>query len=462
MLFLFNYLKISLWSLVYYYQKEKSDIILSLILKNIKNSGCIGIKLSQWILPRLEALYDIKNNDDNLRWIQKLEELYDNCNEHLIEYTEKKYYDNFSTELSSDYDNISLISSGSIGQVYKIRSKKNQKYYAMKCIHPNINNQLFFFNILIKILYNTPFIKQYIKYYIPVHLPHFIEIFKTQIDFINEANNCLLFYNNYKDNDYIIIPELIKISKDVIIMSYEEGEKYCELNYSEYINQKIWTLMRMFAKNNELILNFVHGDLHKGNWKIRKNKSDIKLVIYDFGFCWKIPDFLFSDDSISFINTTFLKIALNYNDSNIMDNFIESCYLLTNKKCSKEILEKEISNICNTVKLNNPLLLFTLMIRIIRNNDLIIDKYIIQSLILHNQLYENMKKYELNDAKNTLYEYYDEHVSYLIIFCRENKIFDEYINLLEKEKEKYFSENSENSETNSNQINYENLKKFIK
>ena len=53
---------------------------------------------------------------------------------------------------------------------------------------------------------------------------------------------------------------------------------------------KCITLLKLFIKNNELIHNFIHGDIHKGNWKVRIVSGKPHIVIYDFGFCWRIPD----------------------------------------------------------------------------------------------------------------------------------------------------------------------------
>ena len=37
--------------------------------------------------------------------------------------------------------------------------------------------------------------------------------------------------------------------------------------------------------------NFIHGDLHKKNWKVRINDDgEYKIILYDFGLCWKLFD----------------------------------------------------------------------------------------------------------------------------------------------------------------------------
>ena len=91
-----------------------------------------------------------------------------------------------------------------------------------------------------------------------------------QSDFINEANNNLKFYQMYENNPCIIIPKLRKVSKNMILMDYEKEIHIIILKNSGYMNWKIVSLLKLFSKNNEAIFNFMHGDLHKGNWKFRK------------------------------------------------------------------------------------------------------------------------------------------------------------------------------------------------
>ena len=39
---------------------------------------------------------------------------------------------------------INIIGSGSIGQVYKIKDKRTNEFYALKCIHPDIINEIIY------------------------------------------------------------------------------------------------------------------------------------------------------------------------------------------------------------------------------------------------------------------------------------------------------------------------------
>ena len=146
MVFIFNYIKIAIWSSIYYFQKDKSDIIIKIIVNNIRDSGCVAIKFTQWIIPKIEAIYDIDISKEEYKWFKSLEELYEDCNYHDINHTKKLYYNNFNTVLENDYDIISLIASGSIGQVYKVKDRHTKNLCAMKVVHPNLYFQLLLFD----------------------------------------------------------------------------------------------------------------------------------------------------------------------------------------------------------------------------------------------------------------------------------------------------------------------------
>ena len=84
-----NYTKLIVWSTIYYFQKDKSEIIFEIINKNIKECGCVAIKFTQWILPKLEIIYNIDNEDPKYEWFFNLERLYEDCDHHDIKHTEK-------------------------------------------------------------------------------------------------------------------------------------------------------------------------------------------------------------------------------------------------------------------------------------------------------------------------------------------------------------------------------------
>ena len=253
-----------------------------LLKRYINNSGCIFIKCIQWITPLLEK-QDINNNLLNI-----LSSVYEDNYIHDIKYTKYLYKKHFNEELLNEYEIIDVIGSGSIGQVYKIKDINTDNLYAMKVKHPEIESQILLFKRIFSIIYNIKIFNKLFYNYFPFNLVDFLQDFYKQTDFINESNNLLQFYNKYKDNKFLIIPKLIKTSKDIIIMEYIEGKCLDELDISEYRKSKIIFLLYLFIRNNMMITNYNHGDLHKFNWKIsdEKYKNINKIIIYDFGYCF--------------------------------------------------------------------------------------------------------------------------------------------------------------------------------
>ena len=326
-----------------------------------------------------------------------------------------------------------MIASGSIGQVYKVHNK-NGDIFALKIIHPNIQYQIFFVEYLIKLLYSIKPLRDYFEYHLPFSLINFILDFKTQINLIAEANNCLRFYKEYESNDIIIIPEVHRVSKNILIMSYEEGEKIDEINCSNYIKSQSLLLLKLFIKNNQYYFLFMHGDLHKGNWKMRKNGS---IVIYDFGFCWNIPKSM--NESFKHIDKAFLDVD---NEEKVIDGFSYACYLFIGKKVCLNIIKKETNLLSKVFDLIDPVFLIKLTINITKNHHILLDSYVLQSLILHNQLHKNFVKYNvtigIDESKGGGYisnKYYNKQIHDIICFCETKKIFNQYKNDLEKEYE---------------------------
>ena len=430
-----NYTKIFLWSSLYYFQKEKSDIIFKIIVKNIKESGCVTIKLIQWILPKLEAIYDIDKNNPEHKWFCDLEEVYENCDYHDIDYTKKMYKQDFNREIDRDYEIIDELASGSIGQVYKIKSKYDGKYYAMKVIHPRVDSNLNFIEYFLTFLYNTPFIKKYSRYYFPIDINDFIRDFKVQTNMVNEGNNILHFNEVYKDQDTFIIPKAYRFSHNILIMSYEEATRFDDIEESEYMKYKIILLNKIFVKSNQHTHRHMHGDLHKGNWKVRVDQNKkIQIVIYDFGFCFLMPDYLSHDDLIIVDRAMITPI------SNI-DNYVKACNILLNKSSSKDSLLKSIDYVKDILLkqgvdtndiYDDPLFLINLVLKDSRENDYLINSFIFQSIIIHNQLVRNLDKYGIN-VRNGEEDFYKNQVLNVINICETYQTCHQYVEIIRKE-----------------------------
>ncbi len=440
MIFLFNYLKLGVWSTIYYFRPN--DVIFDIVINNIKKCGPIIIKLTQWVLPKIENIYDIDKYDKKNAWFNKLEEVYEDCDFHSLDYTKQKYKDTFKNDFEKDYINIEEVASGSIGQVYKITDKKNRDF-AMKILHPHVNEQIYFYTFLFWLIKTIPPLHSYLNYYFPIDIHSFIKDFKMQTDLINEANHNIHFTNIYHDNPYIIIPKLYKFSNEIIVMSYEEGERYDTLDLSDYLLYKTITLLKLFNKNNEAIYQFMHGDLHKGNWKVRVNKSEVKLVIYDFGFCWKMPNII--TKNLVRINQVFMDLILeektNKKNKENIRNFAEIATIFCENKIPLSIMQKEVNHLIENkgMKFSDSTFFIKLILNSTRIKNTTINPYVLSCIIGHTQmdkLYNIIMKDNLIDNKeyNERYIYF-KYFGDLISFCETNNIFIDYIEYLKKELE---------------------------
>jgi predicted unusual protein kinase regulating ubiquinone biosynthesis (AarF/ABC1/UbiB family) len=269
---LFSLSKCILLSLLIKYNFYNNRII-KILLKNVHSCGVIPIKIIQWILPFLKLI----NIDKNI--LDIFENAYEKCPIHDIEYTKEIYKEEFYDDIDDEYKILELVGSGSIAQVYKIQDIKSEKCYAMKVVHPNAIKNFNIIKFYLKIIFTFfDFSK-----IVPTNINNFLNQFEEQLNLINESNNIMKFYEMYKGDNLFIIPELYKVSKNIIIMDYIEG-KSIETITTNIQHYKYNMIISIFMYNNLFINSFNHGDLHNYNWKIT---NDNKIIIYDFGLCWE-------------------------------------------------------------------------------------------------------------------------------------------------------------------------------
>ena len=372
-------------------------VLLDDLIKNIKSCGSVCIKFCQWSIPKLEIMY-LEENDilDDIKplWLRKLENFYENCDDHDLNHTLKTYERDFNESLNDNYEILDTIGSGSIGQVYLLQDKplthySKRKKYVMKILHPDVQNEIYYFRLYYNLCRKLPFIKNLLDNEFPFDINSFIDSFDIQSNFIYESNNLLRFQENYRDNDFIIIPRLIGCSQNIMIMSYEEGVSYDDLKCDNYHKYKIALLLNSFIRNNQQICNFMHGDLHKGNWKVRLCEDNkYKLIIYDFGFCWEV-----GGDKKNNIDMTFnIFEDLDDDDDDVPFDYNKMteilCFLL---KYDNKDKDKYSDKVYKYLKVNthlikpwalNPSRIFKMAVKLCKETGLKIDPILIQSVIV--------------------------------------------------------------------------------
>lgn len=288
-LYIFNLLRLLGSILIYifcYNLNIDTDYSLNCILNNILNNGCLAIKFTQWIITRIENLYEQKSIKKNLL---KFNRLLEDCPVHSINYTKQVFFNSFKCDITSIFYDIKLknVRSGCIGQVYEARRRIDDKKVVIKVKHPNVDKDVYIQKWILLFFLKIIHFFDFYKNLLPINYNDFFISIDAQLDFLHEYNNLTIFYENFKDNDFIIIPEPYFASKNILVMSYEDGQRYDTYKTSDREKYLISNLLLLTIRQSFLINNFAHADLHKGNWKIRKHNNEIKLVIYDFGLCFK-------------------------------------------------------------------------------------------------------------------------------------------------------------------------------
>tara|TARA_B110000503_G_scaffold52677_1_gene84656 strand:- start:205 stop:939 length:735 start_codon:yes stop_codon:yes gene_type:complete len=220
------------------------------------------------------------------------------------------------------------------------------------------------------------------------------------------------------------------------MMSYEEGTTFDKIEVSEYIKYKMIILNKIFVKNNQHTHRLMHGDLHKGNWKVRVSGNDVKLVIYDYGFCWRMPEYISSEESMFADRSMITPIE-------DLDNYAKAMHILINKMSSIESILISINTVCVEMMsegrtpedlYDDPLFLVNLILEDSRKNDYLIDSFVFQSVIIHNQLCNNLIKYGIN-VKNGRSDYFKNQILNIINICETYNTCMGYSDILKIEYE---------------------------
>ncbi len=238
--------------------------------------GTVPVKIFQWIINYTYHLPSKKNNK-NLLFQMFYEKIMNQCQTHDISYTK-----NILSKYNINIDNLLLLNSGSIGQVYK--GKWNDKIVAIKILHPDVNNTTNYWFYVLKIIFFILKVTNNLKK-LKLDWESLQIYFKSQFDFREEGKNLEKFYKYYIDNDYVIIPKPYFYQKDILIMDYIESQSFdiLEKSCSKYLTFKMYNFMLIIMEDMFLNMPYLHGDFHNGNYGIIIKENSFKIVLYDFG-----------------------------------------------------------------------------------------------------------------------------------------------------------------------------------
>jgi predicted unusual protein kinase regulating ubiquinone biosynthesis (AarF/ABC1/UbiB family) len=305
-----------LWS-IYLLTHKESDSRIERVKKATNKCGPLGIKLLQFIIMR------------NTFKTKELNFFLEKCAPHNLEETKKLFYKDFGKDLESEYKiDPEPIGSGSIGQVYKLYSIKDDTFIAMKVKHPGIDKQIVLFSksikILTKIFYNW-------KWKYLIH--EFINNINTQLDYNLEAANTLRLKEYFKNEPIVIVPDVYNSSENFILMEYITGKTFEECENKPIISMYIQYIFMISV----LCYDFLHGDLHFGNWKVKDNK----IIIYDCSVMYHSNDLDFNKKIMNFVyNGNYRNLLLTFNTKDkteLIEKCIKEIDLLDNETAGNRI-----------------------------------------------------------------------------------------------------------------------------
>lgn len=301
MSFLYNYLTSDI-SLEF----DKRENMIKCLSKSFSNKGGVLSKLSQII--------SYADGDTN-------NSVFDNCKPFKSKETMKFLKNILSTDLFrehvSDCD-LNIYKSGTIGQVHKAVLKNGQDII-IKVQYLDLDKQckedLQIISKIIQFLYNgnkltNAVIDMRNKLY-------------EELDYTIEYKNQEKFFNLWKDDESIVIAELIPelSSEKILCMKFVEGESLHDfiMSSTPEQKQKIGYNIYRFVFISMFKYQLFYSDIHYGNFLIQ-NKE--KLCVMDFG-------------------------CINYIDDELLQNLIEllkSIYYEDKEKFYKVVKDMQIYN----------------------------------------------------------------------------------------------------------------------
>jgi tRNA A-37 threonylcarbamoyl transferase component Bud32 len=414
MIFPLNYIKLSLWMGVYSFYGKRTKYMDEIILHNIFQTGCVAVKLSQWFITIINTNLPEINTENFLCVFEK-------CYEHPLDHTLKIYESEFKEPLSKQYDIINVISSASMGQVYKIKERYSGKHFALKVLHPYIERDIWLVQIFIGLLYTFPWSRKRLDYYIPLDIQSLINDFKCQSNMIKEANNCLRIKENLKQAPFLKIPEIIQVSKNTLLMSFEEGVCFEDWETTNYKKWKICNYFMVMLKNLFIFDGFVHGDLHFANWKVR-DSEDPQVILYDFGFCCEVPEKISQlieelDDCLVYLDFSIESDPIKITDSKKKEitEIIHACFF---PELDIKLIDETLSE--NNFNIDGKNVIHTVF-KLARRINKRLDHQLIQASLVWCQVQSVFN----HRVVNTIDDYYNTHILDMVAICDSYKCFPE-------------------------------------
>ncbi|MBN2694367.1 AarF/ABC1/UbiB kinase family protein [bacterium] len=308
---------------------EINVIIADTIISVIEELGAAFIKFGQILSSRPDMIPS--------PFIDKLKKLQDDVNPLKLDTIEQIFIEEFGKKGDEIFKNFSKkpIASASVAQVHI--AELGDRKVAIKIQRPKIGEILRFdLDILKKIFIFFETVLPFIKRVNPVAIISEIEkpLFE-QLDFIKEASYLKKFKENFKNSDFVVVPDVFDnfSTSKIITMEFLDGVKpteYQKINANplKIARYGIEMSLKMIYRDR-----FFHADPHPGNILLLDNGE--KIGILDCGM-------------VGFVSQQEMSITLNFilgivqeDTKKIADTMLEACggYSIISKNSYKSYLD---------------------------------------------------------------------------------------------------------------------------
>jgi ubiquinone biosynthesis protein len=253
----------------------------------LQELGPTAVKFGQWMSTRPDIL--------PLEYIAEFEKLQDRVPPFLFSKVREIIKEDFGAEIEDLYDSFSqeVIASGSIAQVHRARLKDGTEV-VVKVQRPDIAETIETdMEILVDLAHLAGEHIIRTKAYDPVAIvEEFSHAIHRHLDFWNEAKNIERFGENFKDVDYVFIPQVFKelTSSRVLTVEFINGIKVNDLGKIEAMGLDRKIIAENIANSylkQVYIDGFFHGDPHPGNLFALPGNE---ISFMDFGIVGELDD----------------------------------------------------------------------------------------------------------------------------------------------------------------------------
>eukprot|EP00450_Noctiluca_scintillans_P038662 CAMPEP_0194477332 /NCGR_PEP_ID=MMETSP0253-20130528/1098_1 /TAXON_ID=2966 /ORGANISM="Noctiluca scintillans" /LENGTH=455 /DNA_ID=CAMNT_0039316295 /DNA_START=322 /DNA_END=1691 /DNA_ORIENTATION=+ len=273
-------------------------------LLNVQRSGPVFVKLGQWAATRRDLVPEAL--------CAGLGRLHDTAPPHGLEHTHRILTKAFT---ESWYTHFLIepvpVGSGCIAQVYAgrlklparelqscsclagLRRRQRQQSHcdtekvAIKVVHPQVRRAI---ELDLRFLEGIAMVVDALHIFdnlgVSLAIRQFVNFLEAQADFRIEATNLHKFREDFEGRDFVV-PRVFDewVTKDVLMMSFEEGQPLTTLMKSDNtsVKQDAWKHIVDGFWAMIFVNRFVHGDMHPGNVLWRMEGDHVRLVLLDCG-----------------------------------------------------------------------------------------------------------------------------------------------------------------------------------